>query len=170
MSRLTGLQMEAVLNRSIEVLRRLDDLWDLKHPPHPHPPASAEALAKLGALVPWKFPPSYIQLLRIHDGIDNFYGINGELLSSAQRLTPHDFESEWRRSQLLFFIMDDDWNAVAFDTTTRNSDGEMEVLEIAENVDSDRWPSLADFLVGYKHRLEGWLAGEEADRSKVDDA
>ena len=51
----------------------------------------------------------------------------------------------------------------------RDASGEMQVLEIAENVDADRWPSLSDFLIGYNERNRTWLAGELADRAKVDD-
>ncbi len=69
---------------------------------------------------------------------------------------------------MFFFIMGNEWDAVAFDRSTRKEDGEMEVQEIAGNVDRKRWPSLSDFLLAYLARLENWLAQAKADRAKID--
>ncbi len=169
MSELTVLQMEAVLKRTVDVLNALDALWDLHDPVVPHPPATSSALQRLAAAVSFPLPPSYVQLLSICDGIDNVYGISGDLLPSSYRFQYPDFDKIWTRPTMFFIIADNDWNAVTFDTNTQNADGEMEVVEIADNIDADRWQSLSAFLIGYQERVEGWLAGERADRAKVDD-
>jgi hypothetical protein len=169
MAELTEPAMREVLQQTMAALTRLNELWGLDDPVAPHPPATPYNLQTLTADTPFGLPPSYLQLLRIHDGIDNFYGISGDLLPSTYRLTFPDFEKDWKRPHLLFFIMDNDWNAVAFDTKTRDVAGEMQVLEIADNVDADRWPSLSDFLLAYNERMQAWLTGELADRAKVDD-
>lgn len=169
MNQLSESQMKEVLRRTVDALRKLNELWGLDDPVSPRPPATQLALRKLAATVPFPLPPSYVQLLCIHDGIDNFYGIRGQLLPSSYRLDFPNFERDWNRPHLLFFVEDDDFNAVAFDTNMRNPECEMEVVEIAENIDSDRWPSLSDFLIGYMERIENWLANEQADRSVADD-
>jgi hypothetical protein len=169
MSHLTESQMEEVLQRTVRAIRRLNELWGLKDAVLLRPPADPEALKNLVASVPFQLPPSYLQILGIHDGIDDLYGIRGSLLHSGFRLDFPNFDKEWGRPNMWIFIADNDWNAVAFDTDTQSAEGEMEVQEISDNLDADRWPSLSDFLIGYSERMEGWLAAELADRTEADD-
>ena len=162
-------QMDEVLQRSMQVLRSIYTLWGLDLPVVPGPPATTQSLNRLAAAVPFPLPPSYVQLLRIADGITNFYRLWGKIIPCTYRLEHPRFAEDWERPDLFFFIEGTEGNAVAFDPATRNAEGEMAVLEIDNYLDADRWPSLNDFLVGYKERLEGWLADEQADRAKVDD-
>jgi len=166
MQNLTESQMEEVLQITAQALRQLNEFWGLKDQVVLRPPAAPQVLSDLAASVRFPLPPSYLRLMSLHDGIDNFYGIRGHLLHSRFRHIFPDFDKEWKRPQMWVFIADNDWNAVAFDTNTRNAEGEMEVLEIADNIDADRWLSLTDFLIAYRQRMETWVATEQADRTK----
>ena len=166
---LTTSQSNEILDQIMDVMRQLNQLWGLQNLVAARSPATEQDLLELQRTAPHPPPPSYIRLLSIHNGVEDFYGLRGRILPCNFRSTFPDFDREWRRPNILVFVADDDWNAVAFDANTLDSDGEMGVLEIAENVDADRWPSLSEFLIGYHERLAGWLAAERADRSKAED-
>lgn len=170
MAPLTRDEMETILRRILEVDRELKHFHDLERAnavPHAH--AARDSVQRLEAVLPFELPASYVQMLGIVDGVDNFYWVDNDLLSSSYLLDHPDYSRHWERPEMFFFIMGDDWEAVAFDTANKDTDGEMEVVEFDRNTEDMRWPSLSDFLIGYKERLEDWLARARADRAQTDD-
>jgi hypothetical protein len=168
-TQLSDEEMAGVVRRIALTMSKLNGFWGMRDEVCLHPGASSKQIDALASSVKHPLPPSYKQLLRLFNGIDDIYGLRGKLLPTDFRKTVPDFDLSWRRPTYLVFIADEDWNAVAFDALKRKSDGEMEVIEIAENIDADRWSSLSAFLIGYLQRLEGWLATEQADRALRDD-
>src|SRR5581483_12353198 len=112
MQNLTESQMEEVLQITAQALRQLNEFWGLKDQVVLRPPAAPQVLSDLAASVRFPLPPSYLRLMSLHDGIDNFYGIRGHLLHSRFRHIFPDFDKEWKRPQMWVFIADNDWNAV----------------------------------------------------------
>jgi hypothetical protein len=129
-----------------------------------NPPATKPALRARAAASPHPLPPSYLDLLELHDGIAGFYGIDGELVSSSYR---GEHDEQWRDStqladcpelaNLVFFAMDSDGSAASFDATTRDSRGEMQVIEIRDYRELERFDSLASFLITFAERMESWI-------------
>ena len=155
--------------QALEEINVFEGLDDEANKVKCHPPASKQEIEKLKQALPFALPPSYIQLLSIHNGIENFYRINGKILSASHRLQYSYDHEDWERPNLLFIAMDDSWNAVALDSMTLDAEGEMEVQEFDRNVETTRWSSLDEFLEGYSERLREYLQNARADRAQMDD-
>jgi hypothetical protein len=167
---LTRSEREDILRRILEVDREYKHVADVDDAVAvPGQPASESAISRLVSISRSSLPASYLDLLRLHDGIKAFYWVEDDLLSCEDQAGDPGYADHWQRPQMRFFIMGNDFEGVAFDTTTRRPDGEMEAVEFARNVESVRWPSLDDFLLGYLARLEGWMEKAKADRAQMDD-
>jgi hypothetical protein len=61
--------------------------------------------------------------------------------------------------------MDDDGSALAFDASSRDSMGEMELIEITNYRELTRHRSLSAYWLAYANRREEWLQehGEQDD-------
>jgi cell wall assembly regulator SMI1 len=129
------------------------------------PGATEEALAGLTSARHRSIPASYLELLRIHDGIDEFFGIGGELLSSSYRGESDsawaDCCTEWNElpdlDMLLLIAADDDGSCVAFDMTTLRDDGEADVVAIQNFRSVRRYPSLLEYLRSHAEAMEARL-------------
>jgi hypothetical protein len=164
--------MQAVLARIIEldpILKPLHTTEPDRVKIVPYPPATSAELEQVSQQLKLRLPPSYLQLLSIHNGIDNFYWIENPLHSTAFFARAPKYAAHYELPDQFLFISGPDWITVGFDKTTQLPDGEMEVIEGDKTGETDRWPSLSDFLVGYRDRLEKWYADAQGDRAKTDD-
>ncbi len=162
--------MKEVVGKILRVDRELKSFADFEDSlAIPAAPATDEAIQELRRLLNRPIPPSYVQLLRLHDGIENFYWVEEDLVSTTFRREYPDYAAHWEPPDFDFFVIGDDWEAVAFDMSTQRDDGEMEVVEFLRNVERHRWSSLSDFLRGYLERMEDRLIKERADRALLDD-
>ncbi|HEY6877859.1 MAG TPA: SMI1/KNR4 family protein [Polyangiales bacterium] len=124
-----------------------------------NPPASEGQVQALCDALPFRLPPSYLELLRISDGIARFKWVDADLKSTAQLLADPGLDDWPERPELWVFIYGADTSdGVAFDRRTCDASGEMEVVELANYQEDMRHPSLSAFLRGYLARLESWLA------------
>jgi hypothetical protein len=167
MGRISATDMAARLKRIEECDRRFKEIYEGgKYAGarfNAGPPASEEELSALSAAVPFSLPPSYLDLLRINNGVTNFKWIRDHLISSHERIQSPDLDDWPDRPEMWFIIAgDDNSDGVAFDRNTSDLDGEMEVVEFANYREDSRWPSLSDFLAGYLARLEDWILREQA--------
>ena len=134
----------------------------------PRPPATAADIATLRAAWKQPPPPSYVRLLMLHNGIDNFYWMDMPLLATADIAEQSTLADDYELSHLLL-LMAAEWRAIGFDPTTADAEGEMAVAVCDKTGEHTRWPSLSAFLIGYRDRLAGWLADAKKDRAALDD-
>jgi hypothetical protein len=161
MATLSKDEMKNVLHEIIEAYTKWQEINELARPEDKvflHPPATEPALAALQSVAPFKLPPSYVQLLSLYDGIDNFFGFNGNIVSSAYRF---DRNREWKDcldlSQVMLFAFDEDGTALFFDGTTQTPDGELGVIEIGNYRERHTYASLSDYLVDRAELMRTWL-------------
>lgn len=138
------------------------------------PPATLGALTQLAARFPQgQLPPSYAQLLLIHDGIKNFNFVDKSLLSIEDLLYLGDDGRTQREAEkepdMIFFIVGTAWNGVAFDRKTVRPDGEMDVVRFNKTGATRRWKTLPEFLLWYLEWLEKEYAKALADRKNLED-
>lgn len=174
MSNLGTEQMREVVGAIIEYLRELQQFMLIQAARDENAivaagPVTAEELRRLEQNLMLTLPSSYVQLLTIHNGIESFYWVDGDLLPAKYAVDHPDYSRDWERPDLFFFIMGNSGDAVAFNLTSRSSDGEMEVQEFQDRAELETWPSLSDFLIGYRSRLETWVAEERANRAGLAD-
>ncbi|MEP6653920.1 MAG: SMI1/KNR4 family protein [Myxococcales bacterium] len=173
MNNLDPADMARIIARIVELDQILKPL-KMRNPDRrkimPHPPATPANLQNLDRSVKVRLPPSYLQLLSIHDGIDNFYWTDNPLRSSSYIINTPSYQDHYEIPDQFLFITGSDWISVGFDKQTQKTDGEMEVVENDKSGEATRWPSLPSFLMGYCERLEEWVRDAHADRAKVEDA
>jgi hypothetical protein len=131
-----------------------------------HGPANTEAIQRIGQATQLRLPPSYVQLLSLHDGIDNFYWVDTPLHSTKYILENPHYQEDYELPGLFLFICGPDWISVGFDRQSQGEDGEMEVVECDKGGEHTRWKSLSAFLTGYLARLQGWLGDAQAALEK----
>jgi len=153
------------VNQSISRLLEAQVSWNARNEVDeevaPRQPATDADIDGLSKALGHGLPPSYEQLLRTHDGIAGAFGIDGEFLSSRYR---GEYDDQWAdctelagcppQSEMLFFAMDDDGSAAAFDKTTRDARGEMEVVIITNYRELARFGSLPAYLAARVNLLE----------------
>lgn len=172
-------EMEKILAHLVEIDPRIKELtFDFADDDNIRLEASSganlDALAKLAVNFPQgRLPPSYAQLLLLHNGIKNFKYVDESLLSAEDLLRLGDDGRTQREAQkephMIFFIFGPGWNGVAFDRRTVRPDGEMEVAEFDKTGETNRWPSLDDFLRWYLASQEEQYKKVLADRKNLED-
>lgn len=173
----------------IEVDRRLAEHYGEKFD-EPPPGASEADIARLESQTGWKFPPSYHEILRVHDGAPLLWGFsflgakgpfNRELLEIMKQLAKGyermigvgaDREDNLRHLERLggvyvpdqiLFGTDRGRGMLVFETLTRGKTGEMGVaLCWSDTLPAERFPTLAAFLGHAREELETRLREETA--------
>ena len=110
-------------------------------------------------------PASYLQLLSIYDGIDNFEWVDVSLLSTDYLLTYDDLDRDWVEAGALpadgafvFAQSDSDTHIVAFLTRKVGADGEMAIVHLDAEGPLGEHKNLEEYLLAHRD----WFAGELA--------
>jgi hypothetical protein len=159
------------LGNELRVLEEFDDT-----PGRPHPPATPAALAAFRGRYGRKVPPSYLQLLSIYNGVDNFDWVDVSLLSTDFLLAHDDLADGWEEARtfapgeaFVFAQSDSDAEAVAFRTQKVGLDGEMEVVHVDARGVLGEYKNLEEYLRDRRDWFADYLAGEKADRAGLSD-
>jgi hypothetical protein len=172
---LTRDQMKAIVDETIALgneLRAFHGHTD--RAARPRPPATAAALKVFEARYPERVPPSYLQLLSICDGVDNFDWVDVSLLSTDFLLANDDLDEDWIEAEyfdegevFIFAQSDDDAHAIGFHTKKKAKDGEMKVVDVAASLEPKEYKNLEDYLRRRRDWFAKYVAREKADRAAL---
>jgi hypothetical protein len=174
---LTAGQMKALLDESVALGNELrvfhghDDM-----PARPAPAATPAALGTFKRRYGKRVPPSYLQLLSIYDGIDNFEWVDVSLLSIDFLLAHDDLDEDWVETEafaagelFIFAQSNSDAHAVAFLTKNVARNGEMEVVHFDSNGTLGEYKNLEEYLRDRRDWFAAAVAEEKADRTGLSD-
>jgi hypothetical protein len=170
---LSKAQMKVVVDqivRSGNELKRYMDAED--DSAQPGPPASAQVLSAFKQKYGTRVPPSYLQLLSIHDGIKNFEWMDVSLLSAQYLLEHEHLDRPWidvgaygRDEIFVFAESNSDAHAVAFLLKTVDDRGEMRVAHFDASGPLTEHTDLEGYLRDRLKWFEDSVASEKADRA-----
>jgi hypothetical protein len=151
-------------------LRRLNELTQRAKPAKPADPA---ALSTFGATFAGKVPPSFLQLLSIYDGVENFDYVDISIFGCDYLLqNASELEEEWVDAEMfeedeifVFARSDIDSIAVAFALNKPGPNGEMGVIYFDARGVGAEFENLEAYLVACKRMYEHNLTKEAADRA-----
>jgi hypothetical protein len=159
------------LGNELRILEEFDDTL-AQH----HPPATSAALKGFKARYGKRVPPSYLQLLAIYDGVDNFEWVDVSLLSTDFLLTHDDLDEDWVEAGtyaagdlFIFAQSDSDAHVVAFLPKKLGEDGEMEVVHFEARGPMGNYKNLEEYLRARRDWFADTLAKEKADRAGLSD-
>jgi hypothetical protein len=170
-------QMKALVDEIVAIgneLRVLNDLDDT--PAMTRPAATAAALNAFKAKYGRQVPPSYLQLLSVYDGVDNFEWVDVSLLSTDFLLTHDDLDEEWVEAgafpaleAFVFAQSNSDAHVVVFLTRQVEADGEMAIVHLDAEGPLGEHKNLEEYLLARRDWFAGELARQKADREGLSD-
>lgn len=171
-------QMKAIVDETVALGNELRAFHGHANiPARPRPAATAAALNAFKAKYLKRVPPSYLQLLSIYDGVDNFDWVDVSLLSTEFLLANDDLDEDWVEAEyfdegeaFIFAQSDDDAHVVAFHTKKKGKDGEMRVFDFAASLEPKEYASLEDYLKRRRDWFAKYVAREKADRAALSDS
>ena len=165
--------MQALINEIIELgneLRLYHEVDDENADANPAP--EEKLLSDFEKRCPFKFPPSYLRLLSIYNGVENFDWIDVSLLSMEYLMQHEDLENYWvdvdafSKGELFIFAQSkSEDQVIAFLTKTVGDDGEMKVvrLDVSRGVIEEH-QNLEKYLRDRCDWFAHYVAKEKADR------
>jgi hypothetical protein len=155
-------------------LRKYHEFED--EPARAHSAAKKNVLDSFAARYEKKIPPSYLQLLSIYNGIDNFEWVDVSILP-IEFLMKHDkLEKHWVDSDaydegelFIFAQSSSDSHVVAFLTKTRDKNGEMEIAHFDGGGSLGRYTNLDEYLRERRDWYKKSVALEKEDRKGLAD-
>jgi hypothetical protein len=170
-------QMKALVDEIVSLgneLRAFHEFDD--EPARPHPAATAAALTAFKNKYGSRVPPSYLQLLSIYDGVDNFEWVDVSLLSIDYLLTHDNLDDHWVEVEafapgeaFIFARSNSDPHVVAFLTQKVGADGEMRVIHLDADGPRGKHKNLEAYLRSRRKWFAEALAEEKADRAGLSD-
>lgn len=174
---LTTTQMKALvdeivlLGNELRVLSEIDD-----QPAKAHSAATGAAMKAFESKYGGRVPPSYLQLLSIYDGIDNFDWVDVSLLSTDYLLTHDNLDEHWVDIEafdpgeaFIFARSNSDPHVVAFITQNVGADGEMRVVHLDSDGPLGKHKNLEAYLRDRRKWFADALDEEKADRAGLPD-
>lgn len=170
-------QMKALVDEIVSLgneLRAFNELDD--EPAKPHPAATAAALNAFKNKYGSRVPPSYLQLLSIYDGVDNFEWVDVSLLSIDYLLTHDNLDDHWVEVEafapgeaFIFARSNSDPHVVAFLSQKVGADGEMRVVHLDADGPLGKHKNLEAYLRSRRKWFAEAVAEEKADRAGLSD-
>jgi hypothetical protein len=171
-------QMKALVDEIVALgneLRAFGDHDDT--PARPRPSATAAALADFKRRYGGRVPPSYLQLLSIYDGVDNFDWVDVSILSTEFLLAHDDLDEDWVEEAeafaageaFIFAQSDSDAHIVAFLSRKVGADGEMKVVHLDSDGPIGKHKNLEAYLRERRDWFAEAVAEEKADRAGLSD-
>lgn len=143
-------------------------------PARPRP--ASVALSAFATRYVGRVPPSYLQLLSIYDGVDNFDWVDVSILTTDFLLAHDDLDEDWVDAEafdegelFVFAQSNTDAHAVAFLTKTVKKDGEMKVVDFDTDGPPVEYENLEDYLRSRRDWFAEAVAEERADRAGLSD-
>lgn len=169
MSHLTQDNIKVVIDQILDAMTELDAFFtgDPRRP-NVGPPARETDLQALEQHWERSLPPSYRLTLSVYNGVSCIWA-RIPLLSTQEIIEDrHDtttfeepFPNLWK---FIFACGTESYDALTFDGSTAQPNGEMEVVELSEEGEGQRWPTFYAFLTGLLTKILQELASEKADR------
>jgi hypothetical protein len=123
-----------------------------------------------------KVPPSYVQLMSIYNGIENFEYVGISLLSMEYIIENDPVDENWvdaewyEEGEIFIFIQSDsDDEVVAFLIKTASPDGEMKVVHFDTNGPLGEYSDLEAYLKARRDWFRRSLENAKADREGLSD-
>lgn len=141
--------------------------------PEAGPPATEDQLRALERHWGRPLPPSYRRALSVHNGFSPLWN-NVPLLSTddiiQNRWDTTTFEEPFPRLwKSIIACGDESYDALAFDTSKVQADGEMAIVELSDEGEGERWSDFDLFLEKLLAKLKEEIGDEKADRKELDD-
>lgn len=123
-----------------------------------------------------KLPPSYVQLLSLHDGVANLEWVDVSILTIAERIEGklRDDEESWvdadryKAGELLIFAQSEsDSHVVAFLQKHVDASGEMKVVHFDAEGDSGAYDNLEAYLRARRDWYRKYLKPKKATKAKT---
>jgi hypothetical protein len=170
-------QMKALVDEIVSLGNELRVFHELdKKPARSRPAPTAAALAAFKNRYGRRVPPSYLQLLSIYDGIDNFEWVDVSLLSIDFLMTHHNLDDYWVEAEafgpgeaFIFARSNSDPHVVAFLTQKVGPDGEMRVVHLDADGPLGKHKTLEAYLRSRRDWFASAVAEEKADRGGLPD-
>jgi cell wall assembly regulator SMI1 len=161
-----------LLKALVERIHNLNDEWDMLRGNKPsqtvRPPATNAQIAKLQKALDTSLPPDYVEMLRLHNGWENFradYSLlsvqemleDGPMKKTVAELKQIQEENaETADHDGIIFLASRFGGSfcVYFDRSTQKPDGSMEVVQWDPGGVIQRHPSFTAYLESYKSVLE----------------
>jgi hypothetical protein len=147
-----------------------------KVPARPRPGATPAALTAIRNRFARRVPPSYVQLLSLYDGIDNFDWVDVSVLTTTFLLSHPDQDRVWVEAgnfpageRFIFAQSDTDPHAIAFLFNRVGDDGEMEVMDFDNDGPVETYQNLEAYLRDRRDWFASEVAKEKADRAGLTD-
>jgi hypothetical protein len=145
-------------------------------PAKAHPPPDKVALDSFAKHFKGKLPPSYLQLIAINNGIENFEWVDVSILSIEFLMKHEKLEKYWvdvgaynKGDLFIFAKSDSDAHVVAFLTRTVDDKGEMEVAHFDAGGLLGQYKNLDEYLRDRREWYVKSVAMEKADRQGLAD-
>lgn len=156
--------VEQIAKRAIEHR----SFFRIKREPVFRPGAGEQDIAKLEKLWHHPLPDDYLNLLRVHDGIDNFDAPNIFLLSTKHILDNPEMDElfvdaeMFRDGEIFIFCQaDNDAHSVAFRATSK---GNIDVVDFDSGGIRQKHQDFVAYLESRNEELEKDIARHKADR------
>ena len=170
-------KMKSLIDEIIEIgneLKRYYELEEIHAKANSAPPKAA--IKAFDERFSGKIPPSYIQLMSIYNGIENFEWDDVSILPIEFLMKNDDLEEDWvdagvfEKGDLFVFAQSNsDALAVAFLIKTGDEDDEMEVIHFDAGGTLGKYKNLSEYLRARHFWFKESLEKEKADRAGLTD-
>lgn len=138
------------------------------------PAPSARSLAVFNERFSNSVPPSYLRLMSVFDGIENFEWVDVSILSTEFLLNHSDLEESWVEAGacepgdlFIFAQSDTDAHVVAFLLKTGRADGDMRVIRLDASGPLQEHEGFEAYLRDRRDWFAKYVAQEKADRQEL---
>lgn len=166
--------MQELLDQIVDAIKELDSYYeDEPTLVQTSPPATESELAALERHWGRILPPSYRCALSIYNGFSKVWA-EVPLLSTSEITENYKdtitfkepFPSFWR---FIIACDNESYDALCFDTATTQRDGEMNVVQLSDEGEGERWRNFEEFLKDRLVKLRDEISAEKADRESLNE-
>lgn len=170
-------EMKALVDEIIDLgneLRRYHELDD--KPAKAFPAPTKNTFDSFKRCFVGKIPSSYLQLMSIYNGIENFEWVDVSILSIEFLMENDDLDEDWvdagwygKGDLFIFAQSDSDAHVLAFLIKTVDDDVEMKVLHFDTEGPLGEYKNFEEYLKDRRNWFKQSLATEKADREGLTD-
>jgi hypothetical protein len=169
-------EMKILVDEIVEIgneLRKYHELEDKLAKVSPAP--SKELLHSFKERFKGKFPPSYLQLISIYNGVNNFEWVDVSILSIEFLMSHDNLDEDWvdagmyGEGELFIFAQSDsDAHVVAFLNKKIEADKEMQVVHFDAGGPLGEYQNLEAYFRDRRKWFEDSLLIEKSDRARFE--
>ena len=167
--------LRRLINETMETQYKADSFSD-DMPTHAtaHPPATPVEIVRLEEHLRtrgFSLPPSFVQFLRIHNGIENFIPSMELSIRTTQEIEKfYEKDLLWKKispAHRFVFASGDTAAFAGFIPETVNQKGEMQVVLVTESAETTEYDDFEEFLEDQLEYYKDVISAEQADREDL---